>query len=134
GVPRSLAIDPADGSVLLTDSGDSTANPANPARIFRIPAGARRGARPLQAFGGVLTPTGADDMPSPMGIVVAQGLAGIPDGTLFVADSMRDTVLRIVPGSPRPARSAIAAPSVDGAWDLQVYDAGDPSPYFVADA
>src|SRR5262245_15780906 len=133
GAPRSLAIDPADGSVLLTDMGDQTPpNPIDrkPPRLFRLPPDGC-GADPPEI---VYESQGANDMPAPTGIVVAHGLAAIPAGTILVADSTRSTVVRIDPAA-HPAVSLLtgASPIVASATDLQIYDAGRPSPYFVAD-
>ena len=142
GVPRNVALDPADGSVLVTDAGDptsadSTTTPptlAKPPRIFRIPPGGCSSTDPLDTSDIVYPPSGGTNLlQSPTGIVVAQGLPGVPDGTLFVADSMRDNVYRIDPVA-QTATAIANLNSIDGAWDLQLYDAGNPSPYFVADA
>jgi hypothetical protein len=115
--PRSLAIDPRDGSVLVTDSGDA----ARPARILRIaPSGCDDpGDPPVQEV------HAGPPLVQPIGIAVAD------DGTIFTADATADTVFRIGPGGA--AIEALAPPgSIDLAWDLQIYRP-DPGELFVAE-
>jgi hypothetical protein len=63
---------------------------------------------------------------------VAQGVPGVPDGTLLVADATKDAVFRIAPvadSTPTLLTPTLlsTASSIDGAWDLQIYDAGNPN-------
>jgi sugar lactone lactonase YvrE len=120
GTPRSLARDPADGSLYVTDSGDATRTPVVPPSIWRVPASGCLAADPLDPV------AQGPPLVRPVGIAVAD------DGTLFVADATTDTVYRVDPVSG--AVSNLSTPgSVDGAWEIEIFRS-DPSPYFVADA
>jgi hypothetical protein len=120
--PRSLAIDPSpgrEGSVLVTDSGDSTLAPAVLPRILRVAASGCDDALdpPVEAVatGGLLE--------RPVGIAVGA------DGTIFVADNQADAIFRVDPASGIVTQIG----SLDQAWDLQIFRA-DSSEFFVADA
>jgi hypothetical protein len=122
---RSLAIDPSpgrEGSVLVTDSGDSTLVPPAFPSILRVAA------------------SGCDDAMDPPVEVVAGGVMGTPltrpvgiavgaDGTIFVADNLADAVFRVDPASG----SITPIANLDEPWDLQLFRA-DSSEFFVADA
>src|SRR5262249_12349816 len=131
--PAGMAIGPSDGSVLVTDSGDPTTT-GKPARIFRIPAGGCSDADPPLIV--YEAPDGPNPLTRPIGIAVAQGVPGVAPGMLLVADASADAVFQIDPlaGTSAQLSPTGAANAIDGAWDLQVYTVGTPSPYFVADA
>ncbi len=138
--PLGVAI-AGDGSVLVTDIG--TVTPPVPPRVLRIagsPCGPLRARvdrrrhrdRPVHVPPDPPVEILAEGAPlsRPIGIAVAA------DGRIFVADNLADTVFQIpdaIPGAPETPIPLSTPGSVDGAWDLQIYDAR-PGPFFVADA